>query len=120
MVIWGFAENGVGMIVGNTATLRPLFKTLLEYKSSNHRSYRTDGFSGPHRSGDAFSRSYELEEGKNGTRTTTTAIGTQRKGSLSDAGSQEEILDNGRRPGQADIVISRHIAVEYEQGYRGR
>ena len=40
MVLWGYAENGVGMIVGCVATLRPLLQRVLKLGSS--------GSSNPH------------------------------------------------------------------------
>lgn len=115
VVIWGFAENGIGMVVGNTATLRPLFSVLFDRKNSNYRKYHhSTGFSGTHHTAGAFSRSYELESGKNLHHATASAVRKHREGSLSDGGSQSEILDNSQRPGQADIVVSRQVVVAYD------
>ncbi|OQD86046.1 hypothetical protein PENANT_c008G08594 [Penicillium antarcticum] len=114
VVIWGFAENGLGMIVGNIATLRPLFRILRDRKTSDYKNYHQSPGLSSHRTGGAmFSRNYELaEHGKNVT--TTSAIENNRRGSLSDGDSQKDILDNGQRPGQADIVVSRQVIVAYD------
>ena len=114
VVIWGFAENGMGMVVGNAATLRPLFSVLLDRKNSEYLKYHNSGGpSGSHHNTGAFSRSYELDEKKTHL-TTASAVGKHRNGSLSDGGSQSEILDNTQRPGQADIVVSREVRVAYD------
>lgn len=115
VVIWGFAENGIGMLVGNTATLRPLFSIFRDRKTSGYKTYhRSGGVSDSHHTAGAFSRSYELREGKNFHQATASAGGKQRDGSLSDGGSQSEILDNRQWPGQADIVVSRQVVVSYD------
>jgi hypothetical protein len=60
-----------------------------------------------------FSRNFELaEHGKSVT--TTSAIEHNRRGSMSDGDSQQDILDNGQQPGQADIVVSRQVVVAYD------
>ncbi|KAJ5753671.1 uncharacterized protein N7511_007824 [Penicillium nucicola] len=114
VVIWGFAENGLGMIVGNIATLRPLFRILRDRKTSDYKNYHQSPGLSSHRTGGAmFSRNYELaEHGKNVT--TTSAIEHNPRGSLSDGDSQKDILDNGQRPGQADIMVSRQVVVAYD------
>ena len=35
IVIWGYAENGVGLFVGNVSTLRPLFRRVLSLGGSD-------------------------------------------------------------------------------------
>lgn len=113
VVIWGFAENGLGMIVGNVATLRPLFRILRDRKTSDCKNYHHSPGLISHRTGGAmFSRNYELAEHSKNI-TTTSAIEHNRRGSLSDGGSQKNILDNGQHPGQADIVVSRQVVVAY-------
>ncbi|KAJ5657010.1 hypothetical protein N7507_008960 [Penicillium longicatenatum] len=119
VVIWGFAENGIGMIVGNVATLRPLFRILRDGRSSAYKNYQqTPGskFKSSHRSeGAIFSGNYELNDHeKNQITTTSVADHTRRGGSLSDGDSQKDILENGQRPGQADIVVSRQVVVAYD------
>ncbi|KOS36272.1 hypothetical protein ACN38_g13000 [Penicillium nordicum] len=117
VVIWGFAENSVGMIVGNVATLRPLIRILRDRNTSNYNNYnRSPGFNNSNPTGRGnFSRNYELPEiGKDLNHTTTTSvIDHNRRGSVSDGDSQKEILDNGQRPGEADIVVSRQVIVDY-------
>ncbi|KAJ9480488.1 hypothetical protein VN97_g13079 [Penicillium thymicola] len=116
VVIWGFAENSIGMIVGNVATLRPLFRVLRDRDTSDYKNYnRTPGHNTSNRTGRAnVSRNYELPEIGQGTNhTTTSVIDHNRRGSVSDGDSQKEILDNGQRPGEADIVVSRQVIVAY-------
>ncbi|CAG7926754.1 unnamed protein product [Penicillium olsonii] len=116
VVIWGFAENSIGMIVGNVATLRPLLRVLRDRKTSDYKNYhQSPGYSSHRTGGMMNSRNYELNENVKGLNhmTTTSAIDHNPRGSLSDGDSQKEILDNGQRPGEADIVVSRQIHVAY-------
>ncbi|RAL07156.1 uncharacterized protein BO97DRAFT_266420 [Aspergillus homomorphus CBS 101889] len=118
VVIWGFAENAIGMIVGNIATLRPLFRILRDRKTSDYKNYkRSPGFNSSHHTGagGVFSRTYELaEHGKNPTHiTTSTVAGDGRQHSFSDGDSDRQILEDGQRPGEADIVVSRQVIVAY-------
>ncbi|KAJ5934126.1 hypothetical protein N7466_003673 [Penicillium verhagenii] len=117
VVIWGFAENGIGMIVGNVATLRPLLRILRDRKNSDYKDYhQSPGFKSSHRSqGVIFSGNYELaDHEKNQITSTSVADHTRRGGSLSDGDSQKDILENGQRPGQADILVSRQVVVAYD------
>jgi hypothetical protein len=118
VVIWGFAENSIGMIVGNVATLRPLFRILRDRKTSDYKNYnRSPGYGTSNRTGGAnISRNYELPEIGKGTNhtTTTSVIDHNRRGSVSDGDSQKEILDDGQRPGEADIMVSRQVIVAYD------
>ncbi|KAJ5893714.1 hypothetical protein N7495_005405 [Penicillium taxi] len=110
VVIWGFAENAVGMIVGNVATLRPLLRILLDRKASDYKKDQSPGYMSSHRTGGAgFSQTYELA-------VTNQIITTKgnRRDSVSDADSQKEILDNFKRPGRDDIIVSRQVDVAYE------
>jgi hypothetical protein len=96
------------MIIGNVATLRPLFRIL---RDSDCKNYHHSPGLISHRTGGAmFSRNYELAEHSENV-TTTSAIENNRRGSLSDGGSQKNILDNGKHPGQADIVVRRQVVV---------
>ncbi|KAJ5233304.1 uncharacterized protein N7469_005070 [Penicillium citrinum] len=112
VVIWGFAENGIGMVVGNIATLRPLFSILRDRKTSDYNS-RSHGYGSSRRTGGMNSRNFELESGKSFNHTTA-EIGHAPRGSLSDGDSQKDILNNGQVPGQADIMVSRQVVVAYE------
>ncbi|GLI80731.1 hypothetical protein PoHVEF18_009088 [Penicillium ochrochloron] len=114
VVIWGFAENGIGMMVGNIATLRPLFRILRDGKTSSYNNYhKSPGLSGSRSGGNLFSRNYELESGKH-LNHTTTEVDHGPRGSLSDGDSQKVILENGRNPGQADILVNRQVMVTYD------
>ncbi|KAJ5103087.1 hypothetical protein N7532_003616 [Penicillium argentinense] len=111
VVIWGFAENGIGMMVGNIATLRPLFRVLRDRKTSDYK-YGNSNSRFNSRGGAMFSRNYELESGKH-LNHTTAEVDHTRLGS-SDGESQKEILENGQMLGQADIVVSRQVVVAYD------
>ncbi|PWY95941.1 hypothetical protein BO94DRAFT_141569 [Aspergillus sclerotioniger CBS 115572] len=119
VVIWGFAENALGMIVGNVATLRPLFRILRDRKTSKNKYYnQSPGYYSSQRTGPGmFSRTYELaEHGKNTNEITTTSIPehTRRPSQLSDGDSQKQILGDGQSPGETDIVVSRQVIVAYD------
>ncbi|EME38792.1 hypothetical protein DOTSEDRAFT_66792 [Dothistroma septosporum NZE10] len=43
VVIWGYAENGVGFVVGCIATLRPLFRKMFHLGSSDHSNIKLSG-----------------------------------------------------------------------------
>ncbi|RAQ44841.1 hypothetical protein AFGD_009335 [Aspergillus flavus] len=118
VVIWGFAENAIGMIVGNVATLRPLFRSLFE------RTIRSKGYgSHSHRTGPSrFAASYELSgHGKSANNTFTTSVvergvhGKNRDSysQLSDGDSQKQIIQNDCH-GHADIMVSRQVNITYE------
>ncbi|CAG7932939.1 unnamed protein product [Penicillium olsonii] len=117
VVIWGFAENSIGMIVGNVATLRPLLRVLRDRKISDYKNYhQSPGYSSHRTGGMMGSRNYELSENVKGLNhmTTTSAINHNPRGSMSDGDSQKEILENGQQPGQADILVSRQVVVAYD------
>ncbi|PYI11056.1 hypothetical protein BO78DRAFT_403607 [Aspergillus sclerotiicarbonarius CBS 121057] len=118
VVIWGFAENALGMIVGNIATLRPLFRILRDRKTSNKYYNQSPGYYSSQRTGPGmFSRTYELaEHGKNTNEITTTSIPehTRRPSQLSDGDSQKQILGDGQCPGDTDIMVSRQVIVAYD------
>ncbi|PIG89058.1 hypothetical protein AARAC_004037, partial [Aspergillus arachidicola] len=118
VVIWGFAENAIGMIVGNVATLRPLFRSLFE------RTVRSKGYgSHSHRTGPSrFAASYELSgHGKSANNTFTTSVvergvhGKNRDSysQLSDGDSQRQIIQNDCQ-GHTDIMVSRQVNITYE------
>lgn len=124
ILIWGYAENGIGVIVGCVGTLRPLFRKVLHLGSDSDgstpmkyggASSRGGNFpSNARRTYDKFDSQYELEEGmgpsndKYGAQAHETEIraGTARTGSLrSDSDSQKQILDDSQ--GNAIMVHSQ-------------
>ncbi|KAB2572061.1 hypothetical protein BFW01_g8590 [Lasiodiplodia theobromae] len=129
ILIWGYAENGIGVIVGCVGTLRPLFRKVLHLGSDSDgstpmkyggASSRGDNFpSNARRTYDKFDSQYELEEGmgpsndKYGAQAHETEIraGTARTGSLpSDSDSQKQILDDSQGNGimvHSQVQISR-------------
>ncbi|KAI9371060.1 hypothetical protein BJX61DRAFT_548558 [Aspergillus egyptiacus] len=110
VLIWGFAENAIGMTVGNIATLRPLFRTLF-----NHTIRRT-GYSGSRSRSGGPSRlagsgfelsSHTAHGGKSGDHdqgylsTITEVQGAQGDDSeLSDGDSQKRIFGGAQGQGQ--------------------
>jgi hypothetical protein len=119
VVIWGFAENAIGMTVGNIATLRPLFRTLFESTGRSGYSSR------PSRLESGFELS---QQGKGTAAYTYTTTLTEVKGAqaqsgreskdqdsqLSDSDSQKMILE-GNKTGQGNnIMVSRQVNVSYE------
>lgn len=57
VVIWGYAENGVGVIVGCISTLRPLFRTIFGLGGSTYQN----GHSGQRRTDNSRKRAeYEM------------------------------------------------------------
>ncbi|KAL3451122.1 hypothetical protein BJX65DRAFT_304527 [Aspergillus insuetus] len=141
VLIWGFAENAIGMTVGNIATLRPIFHSFFE------RTMRRTGYSGSRSRSGGVSRlasGYELSQhgGKSGDHgaggpgaymNTVTEItrgshvnvgtGTGDESELSDGDSQKGIFamkgkggeQRGRGHGNADIMVSRQVDVTYER-----
>lgn len=113
VVIWGFAENAVGMIVGNISTLRPLFRSLLD------NTVRKAGYSSRSRGGPSkLASSYELSQnGKSSNNFTPTLTeirdghGKRRTSQLSDDDSRELILQGHDA---RDILVSRQINIAYE------
>lgn len=103
------------MIVGNIATLRPLFRILRDGKTSDYN--KSPLYNNSRRTGGGmYSKSYELaENGKSANHTAiTSVVERERNGSLSDGDSQKEILDNVQRPGQTEIFVNRQVTVAYD------
>ncbi|KAL4802346.1 hypothetical protein BDV18DRAFT_65413 [Aspergillus unguis] len=117
VVIWGFAENAIGMIVGNVATLRPLFKGWFE------RTLGRTGYSGSRSRPSRLASNYELSQHgtKNdpGFMSTVTEVrgqGSGRRGdSLSDDDSQKMIFEGNAARQNHDIMVSRQVNVTYGQ-----
>ncbi|RYP48653.1 hypothetical protein DL768_005497 [Monosporascus sp. mg162] len=133
IVIWGYAENGLGLIVGCVATLKPLFRNVFRLSGSD--SYPTPQPFGGGGSRYGFPRGnsrraytefgpeseYELGSGgknsKNyrcGDMITSTRIhgGGSGDGASSDSESQKEILKPNTIPGT--IAVSREVHITEE------
>ncbi|KAL6229154.1 hypothetical protein BDW75DRAFT_225540 [Aspergillus navahoensis] len=117
IVIWGFAENAIGMIVGNIATLRPLFHRFFNL------TFRRTGYSSS-RSRSRFPSNYELsqhggkgEPGNAYLSTVTEVHGapgrTRQDSQLSDDDSQKMIIHGASGRGDNDIMVSRQVNVTY-------
>ena len=125
ILIWGYAEPALGMIVGNIATLRPLFRRALKLDGS-----APSGPSGPpdsapgisNKSGQShpyksFDQDHDHELGNvlGGGRTNDIVGGRHVPGggrdSLtgSDNDSQKEILGGGSK--DRGIMVSKHVEV---------
>ncbi|OMP87738.1 hypothetical protein BK809_0007826 [Diplodia seriata] len=132
ILIWGYAENGIGVIVGCIGTLRPLFRKVLHLGSSNDgstpmkyggASSKGNFPSNARRTYDKFDSQYELEEGMAGASSsgsdkyapqaheTEIRAGMARSGSLrSDSDSQKQILEDSQGNGimvHSQVQISR-------------
>ncbi|KAK3293846.1 uncharacterized protein B0H64DRAFT_475410 [Chaetomium fimeti] len=135
IVIWGYAENGLGLIVGCVMTLRPLFRKALNLggDTSNKRSGISSGrygFRGSERRPyQKCENDYELrvrgdETGDgpstNGT-TFTRVLGGKREEDLSsfETESQNKILKaddevSGDHQVPHSIVVTKHIKLSHE------
>ncbi|KAL4794508.1 hypothetical protein BDV19DRAFT_379431 [Aspergillus venezuelensis] len=122
VVIWGFAENAIGMIVGNIATLRPLFKNWFE------RTVRRTGYSGSRSRTHTRPLGSEFELSQHGHSkshdgylhsTVTEVKGNNapsgRDSELSDDDSQKGIFDGGAGRQRTDIMVSRQVDVTYDR-----
>ncbi|RDW62890.1 uncharacterized protein DSM5745_10001 [Aspergillus mulundensis] len=119
VVIWGFAENAIGMIVGNVATLRPLFHQFFE------RTLRRTGYTSS-RSRSRFPSNYELSQHGGGKgdpgnaylSTVTEVHGNQARSrqdsQISDDDSQKMIIHGAASRGHNDIMVSRQVNVTYD------
>ncbi|KAI5371997.1 hypothetical protein J4E82_009299 [Alternaria postmessia] len=126
ILIWGYAEPALGMLVGNIATLRPLFQRLLHLGSSGSQQPHSGGT--PHGiSGDGgrshrykpFDHEVELgtiADNKDGVIPSIQVRGG-RSSVSSDSESQKEILEKNDRfvnNNKDSIVVSRHVEVSRE------
>ena len=133
IVIWGYAENGVGVFVGNLATLRPLFRKMLSLggtdDSSKPTGYGASGMGLPSKQHHPYQsfENYEMRSGGSGvngdqvtattnTRTCKIRGGSRSRDSLdggSDAESQKKILGSSSKKGimSPGIVVSRQVDV---------
>ncbi|KAI1075461.1 hypothetical protein F5B20DRAFT_559788 [Whalleya microplaca] len=125
IVIWGYAENGLGLVVGCLATLRPLFRKAFALGGS--RSYGTgQGLSGagkqygfPSNSRRTYTEcepGHELDTtdktyDKYGNVVTSTQVLGGDSASLSDNESQREIL---RGKGSNKTHVSREVNITSE------
>ncbi|OJJ30952.1 hypothetical protein ASPWEDRAFT_140822 [Aspergillus wentii DTO 134E9] len=139
VVIWGFAENAIGMIVGNVSTLRPLFRILWDRTGSsngNGNGYsngytggsRSHGFLNSRRTNPTMLASADdmelgghgqtqtgirASKGFNDTVAEASDSKDNRSSQSSDRESQKNILREGQRPGQADIYVNHQVTVTY-------
>ncbi|KAI0475400.1 hypothetical protein GGR56DRAFT_511463 [Xylariaceae sp. FL0804] len=120
IVIWGYAENGLGVLVGCLATLKPLFRKVLRLgdSSGSRSTLKHYGKGGP-----SFGKSrrdytdiedrYELNSKPTNDhfRTDVTANGTRDAESLA---SSEEYATNSPGVPKPGVFVSTHIAVTRE------
>lgn len=125
-MLWGFAENGIGMLVGNLATLRPLFRRMFNLGGSDIRSTSTHSatkvpqsfLSSTCRKYKPFDANYKLGAVKRDTVykeliPTSTQMqggidGRPRSSIASDSESQKQIIQNSREPNV--VVVSQIIS----------
>ncbi|CAC9891334.1 unnamed protein product [Aureobasidium pullulans] len=97
IVIWGYAENGIGMIVGCLSTLRPLFRRVFQLGSSApDASSKMNGTrSKSRRNYLNCEAGYELPEGvRPMDRDVVVKGGTVKETSIRDSDSEEHILSD--------------------------
>ncbi|KAK7752305.1 hypothetical protein SLS62_005640 [Diatrype stigma] len=122
IVIWGYAENGLGLLVGCISTLRPLFRKV--FRLGGGSSYPTPSafpkegsryaFPGGNsrRAYTEFGPSYELDSPKDydkDTMANSTRIRGGDDGNSSDSESQKQILQAAKDP--AGIYVSREVHI---------
>ena len=102
VVLWGYAENGVGVIVGCVSTLRPLFRTIFNLGGDTTGAHNTPGQSYAKRPTKARAHGRDEE---------WVALGDSKMASvvqgrtLPDSSSEEHILGNG-------IKVTREVDVQ--------
>ncbi|KAH9880280.1 hypothetical protein IAQ61_000569 [Plenodomus lingam] len=127
ILIWGYAEPALGMIVGNIATLRPLFHRMLHLgsESSGPRpsndtpgSDNTPKHMHPYKPFDTEHELGTLDESvccKGGDHVSTEILGAKgRQGSIySESESQKQFLEKweDRSPSRGAIVVSQHVEI---------
>ncbi|KAL4736479.1 hypothetical protein BDV11DRAFT_211229 [Aspergillus similis] len=119
VVTWGFAENAIGMTVGNVATLRPLFRRLLDNTGrpgySSRPSRLESGFelSQHGKSATAFTYATTLTEVK-GLQAQGGKERRDRDSQLSDSDSRKMILEGNTTHKGTNIMVSRQVNISYE------
>ncbi|KNG49338.1 hypothetical protein DDE82_008422 [Stemphylium lycopersici] len=127
ILIWGYAEPALGMLVGNIATLRPLFQRMLNLGSSGSEQPYSDesprGISNGNRSHPYQSFDPELELGTvidpKDDQMPAVRIRGGRSSAWSDCESQKQILEKGDEAlpmsrNRDEIVVSQHVEVTRE------
>jgi hypothetical protein len=103
VVLWGYAENGVGVIVGCVATLRPLFRRLLNL-GGDTTPHNTPGASYGRRPSRLRVRTGDEEWVALGGSQVSTAAHDR---PMRDSGSEESILGEG-------IKVTREVQTDFE------
>ncbi|KAK7914537.1 hypothetical protein PG985_012240 [Apiospora marii] len=117
IVIWGYAENGVGVFVGNLSTLRPLFRKMLSLGGTDDSSKPTGyGASAaglpsnkhPYQSFD----NYEMRAGTSGTNGDGVTTTTQSRTCKIHGGSssQDSLFDNDEIDSQKKMARSGSVS----------
>ncbi|KAF2846667.1 hypothetical protein T440DRAFT_541093 [Plenodomus tracheiphilus IPT5] len=125
ILIWGYAEPALGMLVGNIATLRPLFQRMLRLGSEGSAQGRSNGTPGdssapvrthPYK---PFDPDYELgilDDNKTDHISTQIHGGRNRRESVfSDSESQTQILEksDGLPSRKRGIVVSQQVEISH-------
>ena len=120
ILIWGYAEPALGMLVGNIATLRPLFQRMLHLGSSHSEDPRSKDppgrISQPHRSHPYRDLEFELGTvaDKRDDGLTSIQIHGGRESISSDNESQKQILENSDRlleRNKESIIVSQQVEI---------
>ncbi|KAK7985135.1 hypothetical protein PG996_005622 [Apiospora saccharicola] len=116
IVIWGYAENGVGVFVGNLSTLRPLFRKMLSLGGTDESSKPT-GYGGASAAGLPSTKhpyqsfdNYEMRggtSGGNGDGTTTQCHGGS---SSQDSFFESDEIDSQKKMARAGSNSAKNAA----------
>lgn len=119
ILIWGYAEPAIGMIVGNLATLRPLFRRMFgsgsESSTSTGAVPTIGGVSSRSHPYKSFDPDYDLGPILGNSELTSTQVQSGHDSERharpsSDSDSQKQILEMPIRE-QGGIVVSRQFKV---------
>ncbi|CAJ2509747.1 Uu.00g056470.m01.CDS01 [Anthostomella pinea] len=128
IVIWGYAENGLGVAVGSMATLKPLFRRVFGLSNAdsgpgtNTWGGRSRKYAFPLDSRRTYAEEdgFELPStstprpGKHGATGVTTQVGASHDKdslSLSDSESQRKIMGEGH---ERNIYVSRQVNITHD------
>ncbi|KAA8615528.1 hypothetical protein PtrV1_10924 [Pyrenophora tritici-repentis] len=117
ILIWGYAEPALGMLVGNISTLRPLFHCILHLGANgsdqaNTRGGTTGIVSSKRQSNACRPFDFDFELGIAAENIFESQLSTQIHGGRSASGSETESQKESREKGR--IVVSQQVEVSHQ------
>ncbi|KAF7443893.1 hypothetical protein PtrM4_147040 [Pyrenophora tritici-repentis] len=117
ILIWGYAEPALGMLVGNISTLRPLFHRILHLGANgsdqaNTRGGTTGIVSSKRQSNACRPFDFDFELGIAAENIFESQLSTQIHGGRSASGSETESQKESREKGR--IVVSQQVEVSHQ------